>query len=113
SGVARSNSFTHKKHKNSFEKKSHKRSSSSIPLFNNATSGSRSSSSVTTNDSYLTPKENASLNNSREKSLNHITESSSSSSKPLHFNLLSKSVDEQIVSLTSSNSSSSSSSNDS
>ncbi|CAF3397517.1 unnamed protein product [Rotaria sp. Silwood1] len=114
----RSSSISHTKHKSSNEIKSHKRSSLSIPLCSNVTDDS---SSTTTSDTYLTPTEYLSLNNSRQMSLNNTNNtleplsstdiqrqlSTNSSSIPAHFNLLTKSSDEEeTVSITSSDSSS-------
>ncbi|CAF3740732.1 unnamed protein product [Rotaria sordida] len=113
------NSFQQTKRKSLSEKKSHKRLSVSTTPYSTGTDDS--SSSITTNDVYLTPAEHLSLNASRQTNLNitnNILESLvstdtlhrssiTSSSIPAHFNLLTRSSDEEeTLSIKSSDSSS-------
>ncbi len=116
--LSRTNSARNIKHKSVIERIEHKRSSSSIPLNNNIYS-----SSITTNDGYLTPNEQLSLPNSSQSSLhnNNIESSSISSltmiqhhqsstqSSPINsnLNLLSKSMENTDDLLTNSSNSSS------
>lgn len=122
SSLSRTNSARNIKHKSVIERTEHKRSSSSIPLNN---SHSHVSSPITTgSDIYLTPKEQLSLTNSSQSSLNDntlinnldsssissltmIQQQSSTQSSPLHsnLNLLSKS-NRDLLTSSSSNSSS-------
>jgi hypothetical protein len=110
--LSRTNSARNIKHKSVIERSEHRHLSSSIPLNHNP------SSSITTNDVYLTPKEQfssqASLNNNIEtsslSSLTMIQHQSSTQSSPIHsnLNLLSRSIENKHDLLTSNSSNSSS-----
>jgi hypothetical protein len=112
SALSRTSSARNLKHKSFIERNEHKRSSSSIPMNN-------IHNLITTNDVYLTPKEQLSLNNSSRSSLNNesssissltmIQQQSSTQSSPVHsnFNLLSRSMENKHDLLTNSSRSSS------